>query len=52
MKTKEDILFKKWKRSHKLDEGFLDGEEEQPITSDDSAGEENEKKEETNASIE
>ena len=31
MKNKEDIQFKKWKKSHALNEGFLDGEEEKPV---------------------
>ena len=54
MKNKEDIQFKNWKKSRKLNEGFLDGEEEQPVTTDDSIGQEEEtkKEEETDASVE
>ena len=46
MKNKEDIQFKNWKKSRKLNEGFLDGEEEQPVTTDDSVGQEEETKKE------
>ena len=55
MKNREDIQFKKWKKSRSLNEGFLDGEEEKPVTADDTAGQEETKeegKEETDASVE
>ena len=32
MKNREDIQFKKWKKNRSLNEGFLDGEEEKPVT--------------------
>lgn len=39
----EQQIFEEWKRANKkgLNEGFLDGDEEKPVTSDDSTGEEN-----------
>ena len=39
----EQQIFDEWKRANKkgLNEGFLDGDEEKPVTSDDSTGEEN-----------
>jgi hypothetical protein len=50
MKNREDIQFKKWKKDHKLNEGFLDGEEEKPVTADDTTGQE-ETKEENNEEV-
>ncbi len=40
MNRNEETKFKAWKRAHSMDEGFLDGEEEQPVVAKDSTGEE------------
>lgn len=53
MNRKEDLEFKKWKKSHKLDESsFLDGEEEPVQTVDKTPSEEKPSEEEADISLE
>ena len=40
MNRSEETKFKAWKQAHAINEGFLDGEEEQPVVAKDSTGEE------------